>query len=76
MFSWRLCQVQRSAVQTLTSADIDDVPVIVRFLLQTVTPADAHMVLIDCSVNGRVSHIHWFKIDGSCRINFECSINV
>jgi len=32
-------------VQTLSSADIDDVPVIVRFLLQTVTPADAQMVL-------------------------------
>ena len=32
-------------MRTLSSADIDDVPVIVRFLLQTVTPADAQMVL-------------------------------
>ena len=37
-------QVQTSAVQSLSSADIDDVPVIVRFLLQTVTSADAQMV--------------------------------
>lgn len=62
-------------MQTLSSADIDDVPVIVRFLLQTVTPADAQMVSMDHCVSGTVSHIHWFKIDNSCRVNSECSIN-
>jgi len=44
-------------VQTLSSADIDDVPVVVRFLLQTVTQADAHMV--------RISHYECFVFSGS-----------
>jgi len=42
-----LCdQVRISVVRTLPSADIDDMPVIVRFLLQTVTPVDAYQVWI------------------------------
>jgi hypothetical protein len=37
-------QVRSSVVRTLPSADVDDMPVIIRFLLQTVIPADAFQV--------------------------------
>jgi len=64
--------VHRSAVQALTSADIDDVPVIVRFLLQTVTSADAQMVLVFSSVFS--CNIRRFKTDESCRVDLNTTV--
>lgn len=46
-------QVCKSALQTLSSADLEDLPVIVKFILRTVTPSTS--LEVSSVVNGGIS---------------------
>ena len=49
-----MLQVRGSVVDTLPSADFDDLPIIVKFLLQTVSAAEAAEVKVTDDIQTKV----------------------
>ena len=61
-----MLQVRGSVIDTLPSADFDDLPIIVKFLLQTVSAAEAAEVKVTDGIHPMFQVTLWYRPTFKC----------